>query len=123
MFAINNVTIGGYVAKDPESTTTSTGKTVVKFPVALNEQRGQYKSTEYIDVELWENNAKYANSYVKKGSIVTVTGKIKTNSWKTKEGKNAKRVFILGLLINVINLSKSEAASCEAPDDENYCEE
>jgi single-strand DNA-binding protein len=49
----------------------------------------------YIDCETWEKRAEYAETRVKKGSIVYVEGRIELDEWKdSKTGENRSRLKV-----------------------------
>jgi single-strand DNA-binding protein len=43
---------------------------------------------------MWDNQAKIAEKYLKKGSQVYIEGKLKTETWKDKEGVEKSRLKV-----------------------------
>ncbi len=84
MPALNRVQLIGRLGKDPESRFTPTGKKVTHFSVAISnrwkDREGEMReSTEWVNVEAWERLGETCQQYLKKGSLVYVDGRLKTD--------------------------------------------
>jgi single-strand DNA-binding protein len=103
---LNSINIIGRLGKDPEEKTTSTGKLVAKFSVAVN----GYKQDEtiWLDVDAWGRTADYCLAYLKKGSKVAISGRLTQRKYegKTYTGVTAE---------NVQGLDKREDGERSAP--------
>ena len=89
---INSVVLMGRLTADPELRTTTTGKSVCSFRVAVD--RGYSKNAEerqadFINVVAWENTANFVCRYFSKGSMIALQGSIQTRQYEDKTG--AKR--------------------------------
>jgi single-strand DNA-binding protein len=89
MPALNRVQIIGRLGRDPESKFTPTGKKVAHFSVAVsNRWKGREgemrESTEWVNVEAWERLGETCQEYLKKGSLVYVEGRLKTDRYETE---------------------------------------
>lgn len=84
-------TIVGRVGKDPESKTTTSGKTVTTFSVGVDQGFGDNKSTSWFDVVCWEKLAENVPKFIKKGALVSLTGRLQVRSWDDKE--TGKKVY------------------------------
>jgi single-strand DNA-binding protein len=89
---INKVTLLGNVGKDPETMRFDNGGMIVRFPLATSDN---YKDKEGNKVEVtdWHNIvckrsglSEVIEKYVKKGSKLFLSGKIKTRKYTDKEG-------------------------------------
>jgi single-strand DNA-binding protein len=98
-YNLNHVCLSGTLAADPVKRETPTGKSLVKFALAVHEMRrgrdgAADTMTYYFDVTAWgavgENTAKYSA----KGSDVIVDGKLVQESWEDKDGRRQSRVRI-----------------------------
>lgn len=88
MPALNRVQLIGYLGKDPESRYTPTGKNVVHFSLGIT-QRWKSGSenkeyTEWVNVEAWGRLGEICQQYLKKGSLVYVEGRLKTDKYEDK---------------------------------------
>ena len=85
------ITLTGHVGSEPQVRTvqTSTGeKQVASFSIAVNRTNGGgQQQTLWVRVNCWQNLASVANSYVKRGSIVQVTGSwLRPSAWVDQNG-------------------------------------
>lgn len=91
MSSYQQITILGFLGDDPKLTVFDQGQTICNMSVATTEQwkdktTGEKKSwTEWHRVVLRHQLAELADSYLKKGSKVLITGKMRTRMWE-KEG-------------------------------------
>jgi len=81
--------ISGRLTADAQVSTTTQGKEVVNFSIAVNDgyrnkQGAWVKNTAYIDCAYWRS-AKVAK-WLQKGLIVELTGQISTRAWLDKQG-------------------------------------
>jgi len=89
MPALNRVQLIGRLGKDPESKFTPTGKKVAHFSVAVSNRwksrDGEAKeSTEWVNVEAWDRLGEVCQEYLKKGSLVYIEGRLKTDKYEDK---------------------------------------
>jgi len=92
MPALNRVQLIGYLGKDPESKFTPTGKKVCHFSVGVTQRwkaGGELKEyTEWFNIEAWGALGEIAQANLKKGRLVFVEGRLKTD--RVGEGENTK---------------------------------
>jgi single-strand DNA-binding protein len=92
MPALNRVQLIGYLGKDPESKFTPTGKKVCHFSVGVTQRwksAGELKEyTEWFNIEAWGALGEIAQANLKKGRLVFVEGRLKTD--RVGEGENTK---------------------------------
>src|SRR5262245_26192139 len=92
MAALNRVQLIGRLGKDPESKCTPTGKKVAHFSVAISNRwkskEGETKEyTEWVNVEAWGRLGEVCQEYLKKGSLIFLEGRLKTDKYEDK-GEN-----------------------------------
>jgi single-strand DNA-binding protein len=80
---MKTITIAGNIGKDAV-TRTSGDTTVTGWSVAVEERKGQEKSTLWFDCNLWGNRGKSLEQYLTKGGKVAVSGDFST---REHEGK------------------------------------
>lgn len=103
MPALNRVQLIGNLGKDPESKFTPTGKKVAHFSIAVNNRwkgkDGESKEyTEWVNVEAWGRLGEICQQYLKKGSLVFVEGRLKTDKYEDKgETKYFTKVVALAM--------------------------
>ena len=108
---INVVVLAGNVVSDPESRSTSTGKTVATFRLAINNPIND-KDTVFIDVDVWEKQAEFVINYVKKGGAVSVTGRLKQDSWE-KDGEKRSKILVVAERVGFVGSKKKDEDSSE----------
>jgi len=91
MPALNRVQLIGRLGKDPESKYTPTGKKVTHFSLAVSQRwktAGETKEyTEWVNIEAWGRLGEVCQEYLKKGSLVYIEGRLKTEKYEDKEGE------------------------------------
>ena len=80
---INKVTLIGHLGKDPEVKYLDKDRVVANLTLATNERYNdrngnRVETTEWHNLEMWDGLAKVAEKYLKKGSLVYIEGKLKT---------------------------------------------
>ncbi len=102
MPALNRVQLIGRLGKDPEGKYTPSGKKVTHFSLAVSQRwksNGETKEyTEWVNVETWGRLGEVCQEYLKKGSLVYVEGRLKTEKYEDKgETKYFTKVVALTL--------------------------
>ncbi|MEG1256878.1 single-stranded DNA-binding protein [Clostridium sp.] len=86
---MNKVVLIGRLTKNPELNFTSgTGNAVCKFTIAVNrrfKKEGQPEA-DFIPVVVWGKQAESTANYMKKGSLLSVAGRIETRSYEATDG-------------------------------------
>ena len=81
--AINSVTLVGRAGRDPEVRYFESGTVVANLTMAVN-RRNRNDEPDWFNLEIWGKQAKIAADYVKKGSLIGITGSFKLDSWKDR---------------------------------------
>jgi single-strand DNA-binding protein len=93
--SINQVILMGRLTRDPEQRTTSTGKTIASFSLAVD-RGGQDDQADFFDVTAWEKLGELVVQYLSKGRRCLVQGRLRQDSWDDKEtGKKRTKVEIV----------------------------
>lgn len=99
MASMNKVILIGNVGNDPEVKYFDGGSVVARVSLATNEvytnrNNERVEQTEWFRVEFWNEQAKTIEKYVKKGNQLYVEGKLRTETYTDREGKER---FSLGV--------------------------
>ena len=102
MPALNRVQLIGRLGKDPESKYTPTGKKVAQFSLAVSQRwktsTEMKEYTEWVNIEAWGRLGEVCQEYLKKGSLVYLEGRLKTEKYEDKgETKYFTKVVALSL--------------------------
>lgn len=86
----------GNVTKDVELRTTSTGKDVCSFTVAVNRPKkdGQDQGADYFRVTSWEKQAGLCAKYLSKGSKAYIEGRASVSTYEGKDGKTHANIEV-----------------------------
>lgn len=89
MPTLNRVQLIGRLGRDPESKFTPTGKKVTHFSLAVSnhwkDKNGETKeSTEWVNIEAWGRLGEVCQEYLKKGSLIFLEGRLKTDKYEDK---------------------------------------
>lgn len=120
--SINQVIIMGRLTRDPEMRTTTTGKTIASFSLAVDRQ-GQDDQADFFDVTAWEKLGELVNQYLSKGRRCLVQGRLRQDSWDDKEtGKKRTRIEVVATDVTFLDgpnggegASSGSSASSSAP--------
>ena len=112
--SLNSTSITGNAVRDPETRNLLRGGIVATIRIAHNDPIND--KVLYIDVDAWDKQAEFVGKYVKKGSLLAISGKLKMDEWTDKEGKKQTKYGIVADRINFIGGKKKESESQTAPD-------
>ncbi|MDN5819140.1 MAG: single-stranded DNA-binding protein [bacterium] len=92
--SVNQVILMGRLTRDPEVRTTTTGKTITSFSLAVD-RGGQSAETDFINITAWEKLGELVAQYLSKGRRCLVQGRLRQDSWDDKEtGKKRSRIEV-----------------------------
>ena len=80
---INTINLVGRAGREPDVRYFASGSTVANFTLAVN-RISRNDEPDWFNLEIWGKQAQIAADYVKKGSLVGITGSFKIDSWKDK---------------------------------------
>ena len=87
---MNHVVLIGRPTRDPELRYLPSGVPVCFFTLAVDKsyrnKEGE-KEADFIQVKVWNKLAENTASYVKKGKLISLSGKISTGSYQEKDGR------------------------------------
>jgi single-strand DNA-binding protein len=119
---LNKVMVIGRLGKNPEIRYTNDGKAVCSFSVATTEywrdKQGQkQEKTEWVNVVAWERLADQAQSFLSKGSILYVEGKLSTKSWE-QEGQKKYKTEVIASQFRFLDSRQSEPQNNQVKEDQ-----
>ncbi len=90
--SFNKIILVGNLGRDPELRYTPQGTPVCSFTLATNEKRkdksGEMQDlTTWFRVTFWGRQAETASQYLTKGKPVYVEGRLRTEEWTDRDGK------------------------------------
>ncbi len=82
--AVNTISLIGRAGRDPEVRYFESGSIVANLAIAVN-RRSKQEEPDWFNLEIWGKQAQVAADYVKKGSLIGITGSFKLDQWKDKK--------------------------------------
>ena len=112
--SINQVVLMGRLTRDPEQRTTTTGKTIASFSIAVD-RGGQDDQADFFEVTAWEKLGDLVIQYLGKGRRVLVQGRLRQDSWDDKEtGKKRSRVEVTATDVTFLDGPNGEAGGASS---------
>ena len=114
MPALNRIQLIGYLGRDPESRFTPSGKRVTHFSLGVTQHwrtgDEDRESTEWINVEAWERLSETCQDYLRKGSLVYIEGRVKTDKYEDN-GSNRYFTKVVALQVQFLDRRPSDEES------------
>ena len=90
---LNRCEFIGRLGADPEARSTQSGTSVVNFRVAASEKYKdksgeKMERTEWVSCVAWSKLADICETYLRKGSLVYVAGRLQTRKWQDQSGQD-----------------------------------
>ena len=98
-FAMNTLTVGGYLTKAPEVRYSRAGEAWCTATVAVNDGK---KGTEaqFVPIKAFGKTAELIGEHYGKGAPILLTGRIQQERWESEEGDPRSRlVVVVGRLV------------------------
>jgi single-strand DNA-binding protein len=107
--SINRVCISGNLTKHPELRQTQSGAQVLSMGVAVNERAKDPQTGEwgdrpsFVDVTVWGNRAQALAGFLRKGTHVAVSGRLRQDRWQDRQtGENRSRLGVVADEVDVM---------------------
>lgn len=113
---LNCVTLMGRLVADPELRTTTTGKSVASFCIAVDRsfvRAGEQRQADFINIVAWESTANFVSRYFTKGSMIAVQGSIQTRNYEDKNGNKRTAFEVIAREVSFCG-SKSDSGAAAA---------
>jgi single-strand DNA-binding protein len=107
MPTLNRIELIGRLGADPKTRSTAKGSKVCTFSIAVDHHwkfgGESKKTTDWFNLEAWGKLGDICNKYLKKGRLVYVEGRVKTDKY---ESAGETRYFTKVIVANVQLLDK-----------------
>lgn len=122
----------GRLGKDPDSRYTQSGDAVVSFSIACGQSwkdknGDKQEKTEWVNVTAFGKLGEICAKYLAKGSQIYIEGRLQTDKWTDKEGKDryttkviAERMQMLGTRNQEGHEPKAEKTESAAPTEPDF---
>jgi single-strand DNA-binding protein len=106
--SINRVVLVGRLTRDPELRTTTTGKQVVGFGLAVDDPFNK-EHTNFFNVSAWGSSADFVAKYLTKGRLVAVDGRLNHRKYTTQDGQNRDVVEVVADRVQGLDRPKDDS--------------
>ena len=99
MSSMNHVILMGNLTRDPEMRKLPSGTAVADLSLAVSDN---YKDKEgktvdktvFVDISAWGRQAETCSEFLKKGSPITVEGKLQLDQWENGNGEKRSKLRV-----------------------------
>ena len=111
--SVNSINLVGRAGRDPEVKYFESGSIVANFTLAVN-RRTRNEEPDWFNLEIWGKQAQVAADYVRKGSLLGITGSFKLDQWKDKNtGENKSKPVIRVDRLELLGSKRDSMANIE----------
>ena len=117
---MNKLTIIGNLTRDPELRTTSAGKEVCTFTVAVNRRKNgnnQQPEADFFRISAWDGLAKSCGQFLAKGRKVAVVGSVSVHTFQTQTGETKAQLEVNASDVEFLSPKGDWFTQVDEPDD------
>jgi single-strand DNA-binding protein len=81
---LNLITLVGRAGRDPEVKYFESGSVVCNLTLAVNRRSRNSDEPDWFNLEIWGKTAEVAANYVRKGSLIGISGSLKFDYWRDR---------------------------------------
>lgn len=89
---LNNIVLAGRITADVELKTTTSGKSVCSFTIAVARDK---ENTDFIPCVAWGTTAEFVSKYFRKGSAICIRGELRSRSYEDRNGQKRTAYEVL----------------------------
>lgn len=119
---LNVVNLVGRAGRDPDVKYFESGSVVCNLTLAVDRRRRNTDEPDWFNLEIWGKTAEIAANYVRKGSLIGISGSLKLDHWqdRTTGAQRSKPVIRVERLDLLGSKRDNEAAMSGYSDDEEF---
>ena len=104
---LNRVQLIGRIVRDVELRYTAQGTPVANMRVATNDR----DQAEFHDCVVWRSTAEFASTYLRRGRLVYVEGRLHGESWTDRDGNTRYSVRVIAERVLALDRARSSDAT------------
>lgn len=112
---LNQCSFIGRLGKDVELRYLPSGEPVANFSIAVAWKSKDKEGAEWVSVVAFSGLAKICGDYLKKGSRVFISGKMKTRKWQAQDGTDRYSTEIVATDMQMLDSKPSSDGGHSAP--------
>jgi len=109
VYPVNRIVLVGRLTADPELRYTQNGVAVARFTLAVDRpfvnQQGE-RGTDFIDIVVWRNQAENCATFLEKGAMAAVEGRLQIRSYETQDGQKRRVAEVVADRVEFLERSK-----------------
>lgn len=112
--SVNRVVLVGRLTRDPELRTTTTGKQVTDFSIAVDKRikpTDGSPTADFFRVSAWGQTAEFVANYLTKGRLVAVDGRLQSRKYTDKDGNNREVVEVVADNVQGLDRPRDDAGN------------
>ena len=116
---MNNVNLIGRITQDVELRSTESGISCASIFLAINNgknEKGEERPADFPRIYVYEKQAENLSKYCKKGSLIAVSGRLKTRTWEKEDGSKVYETYVRANNIQFLENKNKESAPLPEPD-------
>lgn len=116
---MNNVSLIGRITKDIELKTTDSGMVATAIFIAINNgknENGEERLADFPKICVYKKQAQNLAKYCKKGSLVAVTGRLKTRTYEKEDGSKVYETYVIASKVQFLDSKSSEGSKIPEAD-------
>lgn len=89
--SLNRVVLIGRLTRDPELRSTTSGKQVANFAIAVDKRikpTDGSPTADFFNISAWGQTAEFVANYLAKGRLVAVDGRLQSRKYTAQDGSN-----------------------------------
>jgi single-strand DNA-binding protein len=96
MASLNVCSFTGRAGRDPETRYFESGSMVAEFSIAVDGWKRDSKPL-WLNLKIWGKTAEIAANYVRKGSMIAVSGQLENETWTDKGSGEERSKIVLNV--------------------------
>ncbi|MGB9682895.1 MAG: single-stranded DNA-binding protein [bacterium] len=106
---MNSVILTGRLTGDPTLRYTPDGTAVAEFTLAVNRRGREGKElTDFIDIVVWRKQAELCATYLKKGRLIGIEGRLEIDRYQSQDGKTQRRARVVARRVEFLGSRPKE---------------
>lgn len=110
--SINRVVLIGRLTRDPELRTTTSGKSVTDFSIAVDKRikpTDGSPTADFFRVTAWGATAEFVTNYLHKGRLVAVEGRLQSRKYTAQDGTQRESVEVVADQVQGLDRPRDDA--------------
>lgn len=114
---MNSVNLTGRLTRDPEVRYTADQKAVARFSIAIdrNTRPGEEKQADFPNIVAFGKTAERVETYLNKGRMVGVSGRLQTGSYINKDGVKVYTTDVIAERVDFLDTKGSQVPERRQP--------